>query len=259
MPSNEVYPNPTVTNVIFQIRFPNLFSIENKIGDYQITVMEKFPKSALLFRRQVVFADVGPQVKFEEFPNEMTQQGPKIWQFVSPDKVTLNVLSDSLDINSAFHKTYNNPGHENRFRDTIQFAVDNFLKITKIPVLNRIGLRYIDDCPIPAKDNKSFGDYYNTTFDIERFNFANASEMEFKTVVKRDEYFLRYAESFAEIDGKRKYILDFDAFANDINASDYLKTTDKLHDIIIDEYQKTIKDPVRDYMRKPKDMTGGTA
>ena len=31
MAINEVFPNPTVKKVIFQIRFPNLFFIESKI------------------------------------------------------------------------------------------------------------------------------------------------------------------------------------------------------------------------------------
>ena len=47
----EIFSNPTVKKVIFQIRFPNLFFIENKIGDFQLKIMGMFPESKLIFRR----------------------------------------------------------------------------------------------------------------------------------------------------------------------------------------------------------------
>jgi len=33
-------------------------------------------------------------------------------------------------------------------------------------------------------------------------------------------------------------ILDFDGFTNNIDFEDYLEVTDKLHEIILDEYEK---------------------
>ena len=48
MSINEIFPKPTVTQVIFQIRFPNLFFIENKIGDLQLKIMKEFPHSKLI-------------------------------------------------------------------------------------------------------------------------------------------------------------------------------------------------------------------
>jgi len=38
--------------------------MESKIGDFQMKIMKEFPESALLFRRQIVFADIGPGGKF---------------------------------------------------------------------------------------------------------------------------------------------------------------------------------------------------
>lgn len=38
MPINEVFVNPTVKQVIFQVKFPNLFFIESKIGDIQLKI-----------------------------------------------------------------------------------------------------------------------------------------------------------------------------------------------------------------------------
>ena len=82
MSISKVFPNPTVKHAIFQIRFPNLFSMEHKIGDLQLKIMEEFPQSTLLFRRQILFADIGPETKFEDIPSDSDKEtGKKIWQF----------------------------------------------------------------------------------------------------------------------------------------------------------------------------------
>lgn len=252
MAINEVFPNPTVKQVVFQIRFPNLFYLENRIGDLQLKIMKEFPESSLIYRRQVVFADIGPEGKLEELPPELEKRSRKIWQFRSPKNYRLNVLNDSLDITSEFHKSYN-LSSENKFRDMIKFVVDSFFEFAPIPTITRIGLRYIDECPIPSKENSVFKSYYNTSFPLDRFDLALADEMHFKALVKNGDYYLRYVESLQK--GSRdnyKLILDFDGFANDIKKEDYLNVTDKLHSIILNEYEKSIKGPVYDYMRQER-------
>jgi len=252
MSITEIFPNPTVKQVIFQIRFPNLFFLENKIGDFQIKIMERFPDSGLLFRRQVIFADLGPEAKLEDIPREA---GRKIWQFKSKKNVELNVLQDSLDINSKYHKTYK-LGDGAKFRDIIEFVVQRFFEVTSIPIIERIGLRYIDECPILSNDNNTFTSYYNSKFPLDKFNLANAKEMDFKAVVKKGDYYLHYAESLQKQKNDADNYslrLDFDGFAENIKSEDYLTVLDSLHEIISDEYEKTIKAPVYEYMRQKKE------
>ena len=253
MTIDKIYPNPTVKQVIFQIKFPNLFYMEKKIGDLQVKIMEKFPQSSLLFRRQIVFADIGPGAKLESISSDLENEtGKKIWQFKSSKNFQLDVLSDSLNISSQYHKTYNLEGGD-KFRDIIKFVLDHFLEIVSIPIINRIGFRYIDECPIPSKDNSTFNSYYKSVFPIERFNLADVNEMDFKTVIKKGKYYLRYIESLQKVGSEYKLILDFDGFAKNINSKDYLITTDNLHTMIIEEFEKTIKKPVYQYMEQKKE------
>lgn len=253
MAIDEIFPNPTVKQVAFEIKFPNLFYLENLVGKLQVKVMDQFPESALLFRRQVVFADMGPQAKVEEIEERIDKEwATKIWQFKSPKNFEMNVSTASLVIRSEHHKTYNREGGD-RFRDIIKFVVDNFIEVISLPVISRIGLRYMDECPIPSKDNSTFKSYYNSVFPVDRFNLADAMEMDFKTVIKAGEYYLRYIESLRKVD-ENKYvlILDFDGSATNISAQDYLTVTDKLHTIISNTYEATIRAPVIQYMRKKK-------
>ncbi|MCK4731028.1 MAG: TIGR04255 family protein, partial [Methanophagales archaeon] len=151
-----------------------------------------------------------------------------------------------------YHKTYNLEGGD-KFRDIIKFVLDYFFAVTSIPIINRIGLRYIDECPIPSKDNSTFRAYYNSIFPLDRFNLANANEMDFKTVTKKDKYYLRYIESLRKIGDEYKLILDFDGFAENISSEDCLTVTDDLHTIILEEYERTIKEPVYQYMRQRRE------
>lgn len=249
MAIKEIYPNPTVKKVIFQIIYPNLFYIENKIGELQMKLMEEFPESSLMYRQTLLFTDKG--IDAEKSPDEKEGESiPKIWSFESPKKVKLNILNNSLDISSEFHKTYNNPGSKDKFRDIIDFVLKHFLEATQIPMVKRIGLRYIDECPIPKKETKLFKEYYKTTFPLARFKLEDATEMNFSTVVKRGKYKLRFVERLAHAGTKYKLILDFDGFGEKIKSGNCLKVTDDLHDLILKEYERSLKPPVYDYMRR---------
>ena len=255
MARGEVYRNPTVKQVIFQIRFPNLFYIESKIGDYQMRVMERFPDSRLAYRRNILIANVGPDVSVGDIPKPTDDaQVSKIWSFRSREGVELNVEMDSLAISSTLHKTYNSPGVEPRFRDVIELAVGSLIEVTSIPVLSRIGLRYVDDCPVPETTNETYRSWYATAFPLERFPISEALEMVFLARVRKGKHNLTYREQFGYKDGKAQLTLDFDGYAETVRASEYLTTADELHDMISEEYEeRTIKEPVRLYMRGEAD------
>jgi len=254
---DEIFPNPTVKQVIFQITFPNLFYLEKRIGDIQEKIMEQFPKSDLLLRRGILLADIGPDQKIEFPPNEIESSATKkIWHFEAKNKTQLNISSNSLDLSSEFHKTYNF-GEKDKFRDVIEHVIGTFIEIAGLPIINRIGLRYIDHCPLPTKDNETLKQYYNSKFPTDKFNIANADTMAFRAVVKEGRYYLGYVESLQQIKGETKLILDFDGSATDVkNSSDYLTISDELHDLISKAYKETIKDPVYAYMRQTTKIEG---
>lgn len=246
----EVFPNPTVKEVVFQINFSNLFAIENKIGEFQEKIINKFPDSSLARRRSITFVDASPNYNAEDIRKHLFEEpGNKIWQFRSPNNFKLNILTNSLDIVSEYHKTYSNEGGE-KFREIISYTLDNFFKIFSIPILKRVGLRYIDHCPMPSRNTSEFLAYYNSSFPLKKFNLKDAEIMEFKTIVKRNGCFLGYREFLKTEKDQEILILDFDGFAENIKSEKCLNITDKLHEIISNEYENTIKNPVFKYMKK---------
>ncbi len=253
MAINEIFPNPTVKQVIFQVRFPCLFSIESLIGTYQTRIMEKFPESEQLLSRRFFIGPVSDSGQLKDVSEEQDIGAiKKIWKFTTESGVILNVQVDSFDISSTFHKTYNNPQGKELFRDIIEFVLEHFFQLTQIPKVNRIGLRYIDECPVTSKGNVTFRKYYNTTLPLERFSLKDSLEMAFTARARRGKYFLTFREALMEKSGETKLILDFDGYAENIKSSDCLSVTDSLHDLISKEYEVSIKEPVYRYMRKKR-------
>ncbi len=245
---NEIFPNPTVKQVIFKIKFPNLLYIENRLGDFQLEIIDEFPKSSVIYKRQVLFADTGPGGKLEGIPVENEEPGFKIWEFKSDKNIKIMLSTYSLSIVSEYHKTYSLDGGE-KFRDIIISVLESFFKIMKIPHISRIGLRYIDECPLPSKNNDTLNEYYNSAFPTGKFKLENTEEMQFVALIEREGHKLRYSEVLKKVNSEYQYILDFDGFTHDIETSKYLEVTDKLHTLISDEFEKTIKKPVYDHMR----------
>ena len=236
----EIFPNPLVKSVVFQIRFPNLFYLADRIGDFQVKVMKEFPDSQLLFKRQFRFVsrvekeNVGPPV--EESKRD------------DGEGVQLSVCSDSLSLMSNRHKSYSRG-----FRELIESTCKRFFESTNIPILKRVGLRYIDEGPVPAGVNSSFSEWYNTAFSSCRFPVESISEMSCMAVVERGTSKLRYIEALKGTAEQRKIVLDFDAWAEDVEPANLLSITDSLHEVLWTEFTMTVKKPVLDYMRKPKE------
>lgn len=248
MAITEVFPNPTVKQVIFQIRFPNLFYLPSLIGNFQIQIMKDYPESVQLLKKSFVITSESDQEKLAQLATEAKDDVRQIWQFKSKSGVVVNVTTESLSLQSESHKSYRLG--DLRFRDAIDSVCGKFLEITKLPLLNRVGLRYIDDCPVPESLDQ-FPHFYNSTFPTSRFPLDATDVSQFTTLASRGPYKLRYVESFQKAeDGKKSFTLDFDASSTDLATERLMETTDQLHDLISEEYEKTIKEPVYQHMRR---------
>ena len=251
-----IYPNPTVKQVIFQIKFPNLLYIEKSIGDIQIKIMNDYPESAEIIQKKFMLGYYDKNIN-----NSEEEPLTKIWKFTSPNGYELTISSNTLSIVSNLHKTYKNPEGEHKFRDIIQSTVDNFLSVINIPKITRIGLRYIDECPLPqTMDFENYEAYYNTAF-TKRFSFENAHNIQYMIVKNvEDNILLRYLENYENDVNKnlitnkdeivQKLVIDFDASSFNISSSEYIDILDKLYDTVHNEWENTIKEPVREIMSK---------
>ena len=254
MPLGEVFPNPFVKKVLFQITFPNLFFLPNRIGEFQIKIMKQFPTSQLLIRRSMVFVDATDQETEEQLPklHKQPEETSRVWQFVSDSGITLDVATGSLSLSSDNHRGYE------PLRQTIEFVCRVFLELTEIPLVNRIGLRYINECPISGSTNEEFQKYYNSTFPLTRFALQDSVEMQCKVAVSRPPHILRLIETLRRRGDRCSLMLDIDAWSEGIDSSVVLDITDALHETIQSEFRTTIKEPALALMRQTPEVADET-
>lgn len=247
---SEIFVYPTIKEVAFEIKFPDLFSVEGKIGEFQEKIISRFPDSKLVLRRHLLLSErlrAGKKDFDEELnPSDVT----KIWTFFSKEEIEIRVQTNSVSIISKKHKSYNNPNEQLKFRDTIEFVIGNFLSTINVPIISRIGLRYIDECPLPTSDNDTLKRLYNSSFPTDRFSMNEVSDSYLFINCTRSSHRLIYQETkIKNAQGKDAIVLDFDGFETNIASKDYLQITDELYQIIHDEYFNIVKEPVKQYMR----------
>lgn len=243
----ELFLHQTVKSVAFEIKFSNLFFIENKIGDFQFKIMEEFPDSEEVIQKQFIISQTENYIKPEEIdPNTPTR---KIWKFVSKKGYNLSISTNFLSITSSIHKTYNNPEGEYKFRDVIELALRSFSEI--LPASNidikRIGLRYIDQCPLPnVLNNENYKKLYNTVLPLDRFNVKNTPIQQY---IVQNQLENGTAIRFVEFKDNDVVRLDFDASKINVKLLDCLAITDQLYDAVHREWENTITDNFKQYMR----------
>lgn len=249
--TDEVFLYPTVKEVDFEIRFPHLFIIENKIGEFQQGIITEFPESQIVLERQMLLASTGFDGKLENVPESEPSIAKKSWLFKSEKGYELKIATNILVLTSRHHKTYNNPVGE-RFRDIISLVTSNLFQIVKIPIIKRVGLRYVDECPLPTKDNDTLTKFYNSTFPSNRFPISDVANSYFQITTQRKGHNLIFREALVKQEEKYKLILDFDGFEIQVPSVDLMKVTDDLHSIIDEEYFGIVKEPLKEYMRTGK-------
>ena len=246
MAITKIYKNPTVKQVIFQIQFPNLFFLESKIPEIQLDIISVFPQSALLVKSPIAIAIGNNPFPQQELENDAIAQ--KVWEFRNANGYELSVSTNSLSISSKLHKTYNNEGGDHRFREIIEFVLDIFGKHIKFPVISRLGLRYIDECPLPEKTTAKYSEYFNSALNLSKNPIENTNEVHLFLVKDVEDCKIIYQEHYMPQESPDVVVLDFDGYKQNVIFSECLAATDKLHCIISDEYERTINEPILKFM-----------
>ena len=155
-----------------------------------------------------------------------------------------------MSIDSTVHKTYNNDG-EVKLRELIVFCLDAFKNHVNLPYVNRVGLRYINECPLQEKSTKTYNETIVSGIQTNKFAIENIDEMHVRVIHNvGDGIKLIYQEFFdANSILKERLNLDIDGFLTNVLFEDCIDVTDKIHSAIEDEFFGTLKEPVLSYMK----------
>lgn len=253
MAANEVFPTPLVKQVAFEIRFPNLFFLESRIGEFQVQVMKDFPQSDLALRRNVmIIAGNAESPQLQELAKQQSSEAiEKIWQFKAESGMRLEISTRNLVLVSEKHSSYHEG--EKSFRSIVDKVLSEFFNLTQLPIVLRVGLRYTNECPLFDRTTKTFDECYDSILPVDRFGLENLSQANCVAVAKTDEMQIQRMETlrFSTPSGDI-LVLDLDASAENIASDKVITTPDKLHDLVAKEFRDAIGRPVIEYMREKK-------
>ena len=240
----EVFPKAPLAGVAYEVRFPSLFYLPEVIGKFQIEIMDDFPEASQLFETKVPIEGGVPK-----FSAAASDRPTTSWQFKSESgKTTVLVKLDSLSVISEEYYSYDNPPGVG-FKEVIRKIVTEFHKQVTINRFTRIGLRYTDRCPLHEKTNQYFTQYYKPIFDIEKNRIDDLIEGFLAIRKKKEKHNILFQCRIAKINGEYKYVMDFDAYAENVSFDNFLAITDELRDLDRSEFFSNITDDFKEYMR----------
>jgi len=68
--------------------------------------------------------------------------------------------------------------------------------------------------------------------------------------VRKNDYQLLFQSAIREIDNSYKYIMDFDGYAINVEASNFINVTDDLKRLIKNEFVSNVTENFKQYMRR---------
>ncbi len=134
MEAHGVFPTPLVKQVFFEVRFPNLFFLEGRIGEFQVRIMRDFPQSELVHRRNLMIFTGNPEnPQVQELAKQQSADAiEKIWQFKAESGTKLEISIRNLVLVSEKHNSYREGG-EKSFRSVIEKTISEFFRFVQLP------------------------------------------------------------------------------------------------------------------------------
>jgi uncharacterized protein (TIGR04255 family) len=243
------YKKNFLKNVIFRLDYSIILDLsENKPINFQKEIIDDFPILEPI-------TQLGFQL--EQQGEEMSAKNLKktIWKFLSKDKLKSIELDQEYLSISIKNNTYTTFGE---YRELVEKIITLFYNNYPSTIINRLGLRYINEIQINESDNFEWSNYLDDSL-TGCFNF-----LEDKTKVKRvinsfitkvnDNSFLNFKygifnKHFPSEIVDKTFILDYDCYTREqLEKSDILPKIGLYNEVITEKFEKSIKKGLRDLL-----------
>ncbi len=234
----EKYSKNYLNEVIFQIRFQPLLQLvtneKNAVVDFQNKVIDDFPG-----------------LKFEQCGKSNAGLSNKeylTWVFtnISGKYIRLNGEELILGYSGEAYSSFDD------FLKDVKLSLDA-LKQYKIPQIESIGLRYINQIKVDGKNN--YGRYINPHLISDAFDEKELVQSINKTNLEIQGYefvfqFGQFNPDYPNITSKKDFILDYDCILVDREPFENIfSNLNKMHEIICNRFENDIEEGLREKMR----------
>ncbi|KKL89499.1 hypothetical protein LCGC14_1914040 [marine sediment metagenome] len=237
----EVFEEPLLTEVVLELRYPTRLKIPNYISEFQEKVINEFPnlKETILSKLILISKD-NPELLHEP-----------AWEFENPKNQTrCRISKNRFTLISNKYMSWLEYKSEKGFKEILDFTLKCFLDLYSIENFKRLGLRYINKVEIKESTSEWFKKYFVPLFKIEKYPIESLHENVVRLRVEKENQIKVIIQStIITEDDKDYYILDFDAYSEDIKKNDLSEKIDLLHKEILKEFHSLITEECRKKMR----------
>ncbi len=254
---NASYISNFLTNVIFKVDFPKVLGlgISAPPVEFQEKIKDMFPN---LEEKPGKFIEVAVPKASSGGEIQVVQEELIKWDFINKERTkTVVVTQDFISLEYSRYKTFDEFSHD------IESAIRPFFDLYNvIKVVNRIGLRYINQIKIPSGDPFDWNDLINPSmFSVVR-EFVKG---EYKKNVKRCVQSLDIKEKDSDIRlrfgmfnseypnpiARKEFVLDYDCYLREeLDVHEVFDRVKALHFNIKHWFEESIQEGLREIMRR---------
>lgn len=231
----EVFLNNPLREVAFEIRFPMNLRVMCGIYEVQELLKDDYPEVSR------------EETKSLDTPTEIT------YVFSNPERSrTVRVGEDRFAVSFTRYESFE------EFKAQALGYSKRFCNMHNIEQLNRVGLRYINNIPIPIEGNNVSLNRYVTPYLNDTLVQSNLLNRFAVQLVMRIDDFLLQVHSGLVIEpemlnqGNVVYILDLDAFIGKTKAEELSGLLDRFHHRVQIEFLSHITEEYKEQMRRQK-------
>jgi uncharacterized protein (TIGR04255 family) len=241
--------HPPLSQVAFEVNFPNSFAVETGIAAYQQRVEDMYPKSSAeyIVRLPTAVAFGKPP---KQLSTELTPMRSFVFQNVKSTRVVrISVVNFTLLVTDYLH-----------FEDYVSALTAAFrpaIEIFQLHNVERLGLRYVNQISIPSDDAEvQYRRYVRSPLSAEAFSDHVASNFLTEIVLDLDDTTKLTIRSgllpLQPDEPNRTYLLDFDCYSLgaslSLSGDGLANLLRQYHEAIETEFTRAVTDRYWKYM-----------
>jgi len=199
-----------------------------------------------MWRFQEVLETEYPEVALE---TALLPNGATVSVTVFQDQLKARVIKVSPQNMALAFSAYSN--FEN-FKEEVLKRSERFCEIFNVSSLIRVGLRYVNEIPLPTQEPESLTTYVKPLVEFDRIPLDSVQQFALQMAAKLDDHMIlvRTALLAGPI---RTYVLDIDAYAETVKATSEISALlDRFHDSVQRVFLDHVTDEFKQVMRGNK-------
>jgi len=222
----EVFPANPIREVDFEIRFTPRLRIDAEMWRFQEDLVNDYPDVG----REAAILPTGATLNVTVFQNPRAAR-------------VIKVSSHNMALAFSSYANFE------EFKDEVQRRTSSFCGIFDVATLTRVGLRYVNEIPLPNQNPESITKYVRPLVEFDRIPLNSVQQFAMQVAASHDDHMILVRT--AMLAGPlRTYVLDIDAYTEVVKPTTEISSLmERFHDSAQRVFLDHVTEEYREVMR----------